>query len=173
MKVLSIYELLNDAPLTPVRKYLRTPESDARQYLGSEHEKDSEVPPLQLPPSAHNQLPETASSEQLTCAEIIITMNSLSNNSTTYSSDCDITPPRSTTPLSPVSSTMTHKRQLSIIPCSYPGCAKRFSSKANLKRHLMIHSGQKKYLCTLPGCMKKFARRDNLVVHRRNIHGIK
>ena len=47
-------------------------------------------------------------------------------------------------------------------------CKKKFNRKDNLKRHFAVHSGEKKYQCTL--CHKRFNDKSNLNRHKRNKH---
>jgi uncharacterized Zn-finger protein len=53
------------------------------------------------------------------------------------------------------------------IPCHYNGCNKTFPSKTRLDRHIVTHSGEKKYACLAADCDKKFSRRDNMLQHYR------
>lgn len=50
-------------------------------------------------------------------------------------------------------------------------CNKFFSSKGNLARHVVLHTGQQKYSCTL--CGKKFAAKDNFDGHMNKHVGAK
>ena len=50
--------------------------------------------------------------------------------------------------------------------CSWPGCDKRFSERANLKRHLkQIHLGVREFLCPVNDCGQRFGRKSHLVHH--------
>ena len=48
-----------------------------------------------------------------------------------------------------------------------PSCNKLFSTQKILKRHVKIHSGDKKYQCSEPGCNFSFTRKDHLNRHMR------
>ena len=50
-------------------------------------------------------------------------------------------------------------------------CSKSFSKRDNLKKHEIIHRGEKPYLCE--ECGKSFARKQDLNVHRRYHSGIR
>ncbi|KAJ2719388.1 hypothetical protein GGI07_005245 [Coemansia sp. Benny D115] len=44
-------------------------------------------------------------------------------------------------------------------------CSSRFGRLEHVKRHHLVHTGQRKYEC--PSCSKSFARKDNMVQHLR------
>ncbi|KAJ7595036.1 hypothetical protein C8J56DRAFT_928253 [Mycena floridula] len=48
-----------------------------------------------------------------------------------------------------------------------PICEKGFTTSGHLRRHSLIHSGERKYPCPFPGCEIKCSRRDNLQQHYR------
>lgn len=52
-----------------------------------------------------------------------------------------------------------------VFKCPFPGCGKEFQLKGNLKRHLNIHNGDKKFRCKF--CGKDFLRKADMEVHHR------
>ncbi|KAJ2843687.1 hypothetical protein J3B02_005189, partial [Coemansia erecta] len=44
-------------------------------------------------------------------------------------------------------------------------CESRFGRLEHVRRHHLVHTGQRKYEC--PTCNKSFARKDNMVQHMR------
>ncbi|CAI5743569.1 unnamed protein product [Peronospora destructor] len=52
-----------------------------------------------------------------------------------------------------------------IFRCTFPGCSREFQLKGNLKRHVNIHKGEKKFACKF--CNKRFLRKADMEVHYR------
>jgi hypothetical protein len=55
--------------------------------------------------------------------------------------------------------------------CTFNGCDKAFKRYEHLKRHFLIHSGEKPFQCPQHGCGRMFSRSDNLNQHMK-IHEV-
>lgn len=51
--------------------------------------------------------------------------------------------------------------------CNYPHCGWSFKRYEHLKRHMLVHTGERPHACPYPGCGKRFSRSDNFHAHYR------
>ncbi|XP_029388129.1 zinc finger protein 42 homolog [Mus pahari] len=49
--------------------------------------------------------------------------------------------------------------------CTFEGCGKRFSLDFNLRTHIRIHTGEKRFVCPFDGCEKSFIQSNNQKIH--------
>ncbi len=64
--------------------------------------------------------------------------------------------------------------EFALIPCTIPGCDKKFTRRNRLEMHLnAVHSGLKLFTCDHPNCGSAFSEKGNLMVHLRTHSGEK
>ncbi|EHN03142.1 Swi5p [Saccharomyces cerevisiae x Saccharomyces kudriavzevii VIN7] len=52
--------------------------------------------------------------------------------------------------------------------CLYPGCAKTFKRRYNIRSHIQTHLEDRPYSCDCPGCDKAFVRNHDLIRHKKS-----
>ena len=55
--------------------------------------------------------------------------------------------------------------------CPWQGCAKIFFEASKLKRHMLVHTGERPFKCPVQGCRLSFSLEHNLRSHLRAVHG--
>lgn len=66
---------------------------------------------------------------------------------------------------STMNSPLTHTQHKHV--CHFHYCGWSFKRYEHLKRHMLIHTGERPYSCHFPGCGKSFSRSDNYHAHYR------
>ena len=56
----------------------------------------------------------------------------------------------------------SHKKAVQFL-CTFPGCGRAFKRSEHLKRHNLMHTGERPFLCEV--CQKRFSRSDNFNQH--------
>jgi hypothetical protein len=57
------------------------------------------------------------------------------------------------------------------LKCTHPGCDTITARRGDLNRHMLKHTGERRFSCLEPGCdQRSFHRRDKLVAHQRAKH---
>ena len=51
--------------------------------------------------------------------------------------------------------------------CEVEGCGKLCRDAHNLKRHMVVHTGERPYKCNVEGCTKTFGQHSDLKLHKR------
>ena len=58
-----------------------------------------------------------------------------------------------------------------LFACPWKGCAKFFFEASKLKRHMLVHTGERPFKCPVQGCRLSFSLQHNLRSHLRAVHG--
>lgn len=66
---------------------------------------------------------------------------------------------------STINSPLTHTQHKHV--CHFHYCGWSFKRYEHLKRHMLVHTGERPYSCHFPGCGKSFSRSDNFHAHYR------
>ncbi|CAI8951520.1 insecticidal toxin complex protein TccC [Pseudomonas sp. IT-P44] len=75
------------------------------------------------------------------------------------------TDPLSSTSAAAYGAGIAQTRPAKRFPCAYPGCGNSFGRSNDLKKHMLIHTGEKAYTCQV--CKKSFRHRHHLADHER------
>eukprot|EP00736_Rhodelphis_marinus_P002771 Rmarinus@m.16509 len=54
--------------------------------------------------------------------------------------------------------------------CPYEGCEKQFEESSKLKRHMLVHTGERPFKCPFEGCGKSFSLDFNMRSHVLAVH---
>lgn len=89
--------------------------------------------------------------------------NNTSGSSSSSTSSSSITSSTFHSPLT--ASQSLHKQHKHV--CQFEQCGWSFKRYEHLKRHMLVHTGERPHTCHFPGCGKSFSRSDNFHAHYR------